>query len=151
MNDIKNKYTDIINPGSFSGVNSFIKNNPKFKINEVKKALESIEAYTLHKPVIKKFARTKTIVNAIDESWQIDLIDVNNLKNKSLKQWFNYLFTCIDVLSKYAFVVPIANKSSESTKNAFQFVIESSKRKPLYLYSDNGFYILYIFIKITKI
>jgi hypothetical protein len=37
--DILKKYTDIKNPGSFSGISGFLKNNPKLKLNQVKKEL----------------------------------------------------------------------------------------------------------------
>ena len=138
MNKIISKYTNADNPGSFSGLSTFHKNNPKFTISKVKNALLHEEAYTLHTPLIKKFDRTKTIAYHIDESWQIDLIDVNNLKNKQLSQWFSFLFTCIDVLSKFAFVVPIKNKTSEETSRAIQLIIQCTERKPKYVYSDNG-------------
>lgn len=88
----------------------------------------------MHTPSIKKFKRSQTIVNSIDESWQIDLIDVNNLKNKKISQYYAYLFTCIDALSKYAFVEPIKNKTSEETKRVFKKIIETSNRIPKYLY-----------------
>ena len=60
------------------------------------------------------------------------------MKSKILSQWFAFLFTCIDVLSKFAFVVPIQNKTSTETCIAYRFIIENSQRKLIYVYSDNG-------------
>ena len=43
------KYTNAGNPGAFSGLSGFIKNN-KFKKINIKKVLFSTPVYSLHKP-----------------------------------------------------------------------------------------------------
>ncbi len=136
--EILSKYVNIKNPGSFLGLNGFIKNNNDFNKSQVKTALKHLTAYTLHKPVNSKIKRNKTVVGGIDEQWQIDLCDVSNLKNKKLAQFFNYLFVAIDSFSRFAFVVPIKNKSSEETTKAINQIFIVSKRKPKYFYSDHG-------------
>ena len=80
MNEILAKYTDPKHPGSFSGIQGFKNNNKNFK--GISKELSKNETYTLHKPAIKKFTRRKTFVPNIDDTWQVDLVDVSNLKNK---------------------------------------------------------------------
>ena len=47
-----------------------------------------------------------------------------------------YLVTCIDVFSKLEWIVPIQNKKSETVLDAFKTIIESSKRTPNLLQSD---------------
>ena len=136
--NILQKYTDIKNPGSFSGISGFLKNNPKFNLNQVKKELIKTETYTKHKPLIKSFPRATTYVPFMDHTWQIDLVDVTNLKNKKYGQYFTFLFVCIDVFSKYAFVIPMKNKSADESTRAFQEILNKSGRKPINLYSDNG-------------
>ena len=137
--EIIQRYVDIKNPGSFLGIDGFIKNNNnKLERNEVEAALKHVPAYSLHKPVNSKFKRNKTIVGEIDEQWQIDLCDVSNLKNKKLSQFYNFLFVAIDSFSRFAFVVPIKDKSSEETTIAIKYKFKSSNRKPKYLYSDHG-------------
>ena len=51
------KYFDFSNPGSFSGVSGFKKNNPEFKTKEIKEYLSGTETYTYHKKTISKFKR----------------------------------------------------------------------------------------------
>ena len=82
---ILDKYYDPKNPGSFSGLSGFLKNNKVNKI-EAKKLLQSTETYTHHRPVKYKFDRGKFFSKGIDHIWQIDLIEVSNLKNKSYGQ-----------------------------------------------------------------
>ena len=89
------KYTTIKNPGAYSGISGFKKNN-KFSDEEIKKDLLGEDAYTLHVPVIKKFEREKFMVFNIDNTWQIDLADVSYLKNKSLGQNYGFLFCAVD-------------------------------------------------------
>ena len=50
---------------------------------------------------------------------------------------YRYLLICIDVFSKYAWVVPLKNKTGPSLVNAFK-VILSSGRKPEKIMTDQG-------------
>ena len=49
-----------------------------------------------------------------------------------------YLLCVIDLLSKYAFVVPLKDKKGISIVNAFQSVLNKSKRKPNNIWVDKG-------------
>lgn len=131
MNNLLIKYTDPANPGSFSGLAGFKKNN-KFKSY---RELGNISTYSLHKKVVRKFPRRKTIVENIDEQWQIDLVDTKKFKFQN--SHFQYLLCCIDVLSKYAWVEPIKDKTAKSCADAFQKIFNQG-RVPQYIYSDWG-------------
>jgi len=131
-------YTSVNQPGSFSGLSSFIRNNKGFTSREVQNELSKLPAYSLHKAVKRKFLRQKTYVDGIDNTWQIDLVDVSNLKNKKFSQFYNYLFVAIDVFSRYGFLHPMKNKSAEEATKALKTIIEKNARKPFNIYSDNG-------------
>ena len=49
-----------------------------------------------------------------------------------------YLLCGIDLYSKYAFVVPLKNKKSGSIINAFQSILDNSKRKLNKIWVDQG-------------
>ena len=101
--------------------------------------LRGVEAFTLHKPVLKKFPRSKFLATSIDETWQLDLCDVSNLKNKKLKQYYSYLLVCIDVFSKFAWVEPMETKHAKSCSLAFKKILErASPRTPKCVYMDKG-------------
>ena len=137
-NKINKLYITISQPGSFSGLTSFLRNNSALTENEAKKELIKLPAYSLHKSVIRNFKRQKTIVYGIDNTWQIDLVDVSNLKNKKLSQFYNYLFVAIDVFSRYGFIQSMKNKTAKEATKALSIIFEKSKRKPQNIYSDNG-------------
>ena len=119
------KYYDSCVPGSFSGISGFIKNNKSSKTT--KKWAMSQRTITLHKPVRLKFERRKTIVNAIDQQWQCDLCDIQNLHADN--DGYKFLLVNIDVFSKFAIVYPLKNKSVQTIKNAFIKSIHFQKPK----------------------
>ena len=85
---------------------------------------------------MKKFPRNKVITRGIDDLWQIDLADMQSLAKYNAN--YKYLVTCIDVFSKFGWVIPIKNKKADTVLTAFKIIIEKSKRKPNDLQSDQG-------------
>ena len=87
-------------------------------------------------PVIKKFQRIQIQTHYKDECWSIDLIDRSSLSkyNKNYK----FIFTIIDNHTKYAWVIPLKDKSGKSTTAALKGLIEKEKRKPHKIWSDRG-------------
>lgn len=99
--------------------------------------LESQDAYTLHRPSRRKFPRLHYSVTNIDDLWQADLIELRNLK--SYNEGYSYLWVIIDVLSKYGWVEPVREKTSNCAIKAFQRVLARSERRvPVYLQSNRG-------------
>ena len=54
--------------------------------------------------------------------------------NKGIK----YSLCAIDLFSKYAWVIPLEDKKGVSIVNAFQEILDSSKRKPNKIWFDQG-------------
>ena len=86
----------------------------------------------LNKGVINKFERKKVIINHIDEIHSCDLVDMTmySRRNKNNK----YIFTNIDIFSKYAWVFSIKSKKISGIKPCFQKIFK--ERKPKYIWSD---------------
>ena len=63
----------------------------------------------LNKPVINKFERKKVIVNHIDEIHSCDLVDM--VKYSRVNRGYKYIFTNIDIFSKYAWSFPLKTKT----------------------------------------
>ena len=87
-------------------------------------------------PVIKKFDRIKIIPHYKDECWSIDLIDRASLSK--YKKNYKFIFTIIDNHTKYAWAIPLKDKSGKSTTTALKSLIEKAKRKPDKIWSDRG-------------
>ena len=84
-------------------------------------------AKEIFSPVIKKFDRINIIPHYKDECWSIDLIDRSSLSkyNKNYK----FIFTIIDNHTKYAWVIPLKDKSGKSTTAALKSLIEKKEEK----------------------
>src|SRR5580765_323535 len=110
---------------------------PNFTRNDVTEWLKSQDAYTLHRPVRRKFPRLHYNVTNIDDLWEADLIDLRSLK--SYNDGYSYLLTIIDVLSKFVWVEPLRDKTAACVIKAFQRVLTRNKeRLPVYLQTDKG-------------
>ena len=86
----------------------------------------------LNKPVINKFPRKKIIVNYIDEIHSCDLVDM--VKYSRMNKGYKYIFTNIDLFSKYAWSFPIKSKKISDIKPCFQKIFK--ERKPKFIWSD---------------
>ena len=90
----------------------------------------------LHKPIIRKFEKRKVYSSFRDNIWGADLADMQ-LLNKFNKR-FRFLLRVIDIFSKYAWIIPLRDKKGISIVNAFQEILDDSKRKPNKMWVDKG-------------
>ena len=75
------------------------------------------------------------IVGGIDQQWQMDLVDMQSMQQ--FNDGYHYLLVCIDVLSKYAWVVPLKSKTGPSLMEAFKIILASGC-KPQKIFTDQG-------------
>ena len=86
----------------------------------------------LNKPIINKFERKEVIVNHIDEIHSCDLVDMQ--KYLRVNKGYKYIFTNIDIFSKYSWSFPLKTKTIKEIKSCFQKIF--NERKPKYIWSD---------------
>ena len=135
MNKVFEKYTNIVLPGSFSGLSGYVRNNSKINKDKTLNELCKYETFSLHRSVRHNFSRNKVITPGIDHTWQADLVDVHQIKYQN--SHYNYILTCIDTFSKYAWAIPIKTKTAENTKSAFEIIFKDG-RLPKNIYVDGG-------------
>ena len=133
-------YYDPKRSGGFGGVDRLykdVKKEGKFNIGrtKIKEWLMKQDAYTLHKPIRRHFKRNRVIVGDIDQQWEMDLADMQSIQK--FNDGYRYLLACIDVFSKYAWVVPLKNKKGPSLVGAFKIILASG-RKPEKIITDQG-------------
>ena len=133
-----NDYTDPSKPGSFSGISSFYRalktKNKKIKISDVNEWAKYQDAYTLHKNKTKKFLRNQTVVEGINDTWQIDLCDMRAIKSEN--ENYQHILTIIDVFSKKAWAVILKNKQGPTVLDALKSILK--KTQPKRIHADKG-------------
>jgi hypothetical protein len=107
---------------------------PQIKLKDIKKFVEKHEPYNRHKPV-KRYKTLRTISAGLDVDHQIDLADMRKIRNHN--NGYTYILTCVDVLSKYAWAIPVKDKSAANVAKAYQKIIDDG-RKPWRVFSDKG-------------
>ena len=92
-------------------------------------------ANELHERIIREFKKRK-VYSSFKDVWGVDLADMQLISkhNKGLK----YLLSVIDLFSKYSWIVPLKGKKGATITNAFQNILDSSKRKPNKILVDQG-------------
>ena len=130
-------YTSPKYPGGFSGLDK--------RYREVKKQFPNVSrkdvqlwtkdnlSYALHRPARRTFKRNQIYAPEIDSLWEADLAFVQDVakQNNGVK----YLLVAIDVLSKYAWVRPMKDKTGKSLIAAFDAILKKG-RKPEKLRTD---------------
>ena len=102
------------------------------KIMLEKQQLLAKEVFSLQ---IAKLRREKIVPLYKNETWSADLIDKSSLSNYNN----NYKFTLnvIDVFKKYAWAIPLKNKTVSSITNSFKTIL-SQGQEPEKLLVDGG-------------
>ena len=114
-------YHDSHAPGSLGGVDRLRRYTRKRR-KEVVDYLSGQDAYTLHKPTRRRFARRRTYSKGIADLYQIDLSDLSNLS--TYNDGYRYLLNCIDVFTKRAWSVPVKTKTGREVSNAFERILD---------------------------
>ena len=129
VSPIVSAYTDPQTLGLLGGVTQYAQAQGLMHKEALRK-LQGELAYTLHRPVRRQFKTLLVLVFHKDEQWQAHLVEV-----QPLKQWnggHHYLLTV-----KYAWVVPVKNKTGTAVTQAFENVLRQG-RKPQRLRTDLG-------------
>ena len=88
-------------------------------------------------PPKNSYPTNKTIIKSIDDTWSSDLLDMNDYSNKNYND-YRYVLVVIDNFSKFGWTIPLKNNYAQSITDAFSQIVESSKRKPNLLETDDG-------------
>ena len=112
-----------------------VKVNKNITYNQVNDYLKAQDSYTLFRQRRLSFNTAGTSSCSIDLFWQCDLCDMSNLSDSN--NFTKYLLFCIDVFSRYLWVVALKDKKSSSITNAFSSVFKEG-RLPGYIVTDEG-------------
>lgn len=138
---LSNLYYAAGDPASYGGISRLYERAKELHIpvdrRRIRRFLMDQTTYQLHKPARHKFIRNQTLVARIDEQWQADLVEMRDVSNDN--SGHNYILTCIDVLSRYAWAVPVRMKSAVYMLAAMQQLFKmAAPRKPTRIQTDKG-------------
>lgn len=128
-------YYDPSHPASLSTV-PVLAAAAKLPLKTTKKWLQKQKTYTLHRQARKKYPTRKYYVNTIDDQWQMDLADMNQLQSQN--KGYRYILTAIDILSRHGFARPLKTKTGNEVASAIEDIFKTSDRIPKRLQTDQG-------------
>ena len=133
-------YYDLDSPACFSGQEAVYKearrHSKKVSRKQVERFLHKQDTYTKHKAIRRRFPRNKTVPTGFHTDWQSDICDLRKLKRYN--KGFAYILTVLDVLSRYAWAVPLKTKTPKEVRLAFKGILETSGEKCFRLCTDAG-------------
>lgn len=106
-----------------SDVAKFLKNNETHQLHQIPKKEKSVKSIVISKP--RKYL-------------QCDLIDVSKVRN--FNEDFTFIFTCVDLFSKYAWAVPLKDKTPGECTRAIETILSEMPfgEVPSVVQSDSG-------------
>jgi Integrase core domain len=136
MSEIAKAYTDRRRKSAFSGLPHFMQLSKYKNKAQVEKELAAVDAYTLHRPVKKKFQKRITKVFFRDHQWGIDLMDVQNMSkdNGGIK----YILIAIDNFSRLLRSAFLKSKDGPTVLKGLKKIIREAKVTPKYILCDQG-------------
>ena len=136
LTDAKRKTLDKIYYDASTGYSSIdeLQRRSGFNKKDVLDYLQHQETYTKHRPANTRFPKRKVITHSPHHQWQADLCDMRSLSKYNDN--VNYILTVIDVFSRYAYALPIRNKTGDHVTEAFAELFK--KETPQLLQTDKG-------------
>ena len=89
--------------------------------------LKTQDTYTGYKPITRKHKYRKTYVKDLADQMQLDLVDMGKYgcKNKG----YHWILTTVEILSRYAFAIPVYRKDSDNMTKAVDLLLEKFKER----------------------
>lgn len=90
----------------------------------------------IHKTARKNFIRRSVVLKGIDDLWQADLIDFQNLRKYN--HGYKFILVVLDCFSKFSWAIPVKTKTKSEIANEFHNILVTTHRKPINLQTDMG-------------
>ena len=124
-------------PFSFGSKQTVLENINSTK-EEISQNLSKNDIYTRYKQYKKPRKYSPIYVYKPRELFQADLVAFTNPEYIKANDGYKYLFTTIDVFTKYAWVYPLKSKDCETTKKCFEDILSKCGKQPEKLQTDRG-------------
>lgn len=132
---LERNYTNLENEAAFGGENRLVNSvRGKLTRDDVRGWLRKKDYFTVFKKAKKRFQRRPTLVSGLGITLQADLIDMRAFATKN--DGNKFILTCVDVMSRFAWALPLANKSGRTVAEALDSILDG--RNFSYLHTDKG-------------
>jgi hypothetical protein len=132
-NDLSQIWLDPQDPAGFAGVQKLSKASKTSK-SKTQKWLSNQLAYSLNKPMRRKFPTRSYRTGGINDLSQMDLMEMIPLSR--INSGYKYILTCIDVFSRYGRAMPLKSKGANEIETALQIMLK--KKRPYKIQTDLG-------------
>jgi len=109
------------------------KKGKPYSVGSTKAWLEEQDAYTLHRPMRKRFARNPYTVTNVMDMWEFDLLVVESYA----KYNNNFKYILFDVFSKFLYLITCEDKG-RTCSSIFDDMPKLPSRPPVWLRTDKG-------------
>ena len=93
----------------------------------VREWLKTQDTYTRYKPIVRKHKYLKTFVKNLADQMQMDLADMEKYGNKN--KGYRWILTAIEILSRFAFTIPVYRKDTKNMTKAVEILLENFKKR----------------------
>ena len=93
----------------------------------VREWLRTQDTYTRYNPIVRKHKYLKTFVKNLADQAQLDLVDMGKYGSKN--KGYRWILTAVEILSRYAFTIPIYRKDTKNMTKAVDLLLENFKRR----------------------
>lgn len=135
-------YYNLSNPAGYASIDKLSRESKTSK-KDALQWLSGQDAFTLHRKKLHKYPRRKTMVQGMNIQYQIDLVDM--VKYARYNSNYRYLLTAIDVFSRYAYAVPLKNKTGVEVVKALKKIFVTNQ--PIRIQTDRGVEFLNLHVK----
>ena len=102
--------------------------------------LKTQDTFTMFKPIVRKHKFRKTFVRDLGDQLQMDLVDMKKYKNKN--KGYYWILTAVEILSRFAFAIPVYRKDTKNMTKAVEELMEKFKERlkklPKFTQFDDG-------------
>ena len=85
----------------------------------------------LHKPARRNYQRRHVDIRRIDETCQVDLVEMIPYEKKN--KGYKYILTIIYIFSKFAWAIPVKSKTADDVTTAIKSVIIQGRVPKIYM------------------
>ena len=107
--------------------------------DSISQFLKQNETHQVHQDLHKQRVVKPIVVKKPGAHWQLDLVDYENMK--TYNQGYAYIFSMVDLHSKYLFMTALKNKTSSTVAQALTKVLDELDKhsiQPSVIQQDNG-------------